>query len=228
MNGRARQGLAMAVVVAAVLLGLTVLRPNVGTEPSPTPIASPRASPSAAQMVLPDVGPIHIALSLPAGWQIGSAPGGVWVYFRHILIPYGIGFYVLDNLYADACNPALGWRSPPLGPTAEDLVTALTDLPTYAEVSVTISRVDGYPATHFEQVGDSPTLTPECVAGLNQFTEQGSVAPDSVVGQLALAQYRDVWIVDADGQRLLIVRYGGIGLDEELDAILASVRLTPT
>ena len=58
-----------------------------------------------------------------------------------------IGFYLIDDLLVDPCAPADGFRDPPIGPTAADLVDELMVLPAYRDSTTTGYTVGGLPAT---------------------------------------------------------------------------------
>ena len=41
-------------------------------------------------------------------------------------ISYAFAFWTAENLYADPCNPTSGELEPPIGPSVDDLVAALS------------------------------------------------------------------------------------------------------
>lgn len=235
-NNVIRFGLAAAVLVLVALLGVKFLPwSNVGgpigsptAKPDSTPISSPSTSSTASTEYLSDPAfPIPLTLRVPFGWNVSGDSSSESVHLPGFGWRTGIDFYVVDNLYADPCQPTRGWRDPPLGPTADDLVTVLTNLPPYVEATISTTDVDGYAAIHLDRSTAPSTFAAECRLSDVYLGEvySGSTDRDSAVGQLALGGYPDVWVVDVDGERLLIVRRGiGERLDD-LDAILASVQI---
>ena len=59
---------------------------------------------------------------------------------------YAFFWWNVDNLYVDPCDAAAGRRDPPIGPSVDDLVTALSTQPEFeatAPVDVTVGSFSG-------------------------------------------------------------------------------------
>jgi hypothetical protein len=131
-----------------------------------------------------------------------------------------VKFVIFDKVYADPCHPDQGLLSPLPGGSVDDLANALASLPSLVATTPTDVTVAGY---HGKQL----TLT----------------APTSIttcsVWQLPLGAYntmvpgqRDrVWILDINGQRLVIdapeVPSESAADKAKVQAILDSIRIAP-
>ena len=72
----------------------------------------------------------------------------------------GVGFVDVDNVFADPCRARLA--DPPVGPTVDDLVTALADLPGDATTAIDVT-VDGFDGKQIEFTVPDYTQDPDCV-----------------------------------------------------------------
>jgi hypothetical protein len=147
----------------------------------------------------------------------------------------------VTNLVSDGCRDH-SHSDPPVGPTVDDLATALADL---APFQVTSSPKDvtvyGYDGKHLELTvpdlpvegsGDNLRFT-ECLGGQSK----SWVAPfdttpgDAFYGYTGSGYTEEFWILDVDGTRLMIAaeRSAGSPQDDlaELRAILDSIRIEP-
>jgi hypothetical protein len=132
----------------------------------------------------------------------------------------GITFLIVENVVADPCGDALA--EPPVGPSVDDLVGAISNLDGFTATKPIDVKVDGYKGKQIEVTAPS---SPTC--GLNTWAtadRTNSVGP----GESNVLQ-----IVDVDGARVLIAEaYSGttdtVPADtlEKVDAILASVQIT--
>lgn len=157
MNHALRIALASAAVVAVAAIGISLFRGvNVGgpdlTGPTPSPTPEPAVlsdgpleagSYSVVPFTLPG-GPITFTLTVPSGWE-ADAPRGLW--------PAGgtegpdgaaMAFLQVEGLYADPCTGNSGEPDVAVGPSVDDLVTALGSQPTYESTEATDVIVDGY------------------------------------------------------------------------------------
>ena len=156
MNTTIRLGLAVAVVVVAVVLGINyVSGPNVGNEPEgssapsngsarPTPAARVRDLPLSVGVPAPLIGgdtyaltdfPVSITFDIPtyeapAEWNACSE-AAVEQYICFISGPdhvIQIGFLIVDNVVADPCGPDDVFVVPQVGLSVDELVTAISNL----------------------------------------------------------------------------------------------------
>jgi hypothetical protein len=213
---------ARLVAVAALLfiafVGINVLGPGPGisTAPSPSvspspsvaPTSSPAPSPSLAPSPSPPPAqespttlspgryqltaafPVAVSVELPNGWgecSIGPLEQGVC----SLDDQGGISFMIIDNVVADPCEDK--GLDPPVGPTVDDLVAAISALRGFQATSPIDVSVDGHP-------GKELTVTSPASSPCGLYTWKG---PDRTNG-VGLGEANRLRIVDVDGTRVLI------------------------
>jgi hypothetical protein len=168
--------------------------------------------------LLSHIPPLQVVFTVPSGWFKGNVPFAVWESDTNS----SVGFQAPDNVFKDACDPAAGTQEPSVGPTVDDLVAALAgmrNIVASAPVDVTLG---GYAGKQIDLTAD-PALS---------------------CGELAIWDYAEVtvpgpgegasdrlWIVDADGTRLVVIARTRAeappDVQAELEAVVNSVRITP-
>ena len=218
MNKFVAFAIAAAAAVVAVLVGAQLLgRSNVGTD-APTDTASPSTSPVVngalpaadaipeGSYVIGDPFPVEMGLQIGSGWSMWGGPfdSQVGAIYEGSPDDHGIIFVIVNNVYADACDPGAGAMTPELGPTVDDLATALaTQAGTESSDPVPVT-IDGHDGLYldYSYPGD------EC-AHLTRW-------PTSAGDRLALSGERDqVWILDVDGTRLVVDAFSFPGTSDE-------------
>jgi hypothetical protein len=138
----------------------------------------------------------------------------------------------LNNLVSDGCldfNPL----EPPVGPTVDDLATALSQLAPF-EVTAPPSDVTlfGYPGKHLELTVPDSGLA-GCVDGelhswISPLNDNGAT---SFSGYNGPGETEEFWILDVDGTRLVLVKWDSPQTSAEdiaeRDAIFDSIRIDP-
>jgi hypothetical protein len=206
-------GAAAAVLIAVVAINLVGPQPEQGTigpgstatptatptpRPStttPTPTPPPEPSPSVAfvgpgTFRLTDDFPVPVSVELPAGWgecSIGPLEQTVCGGPNDA----GVSFMVIDNVVASPCQD-IGLE-PPVGPSVDDLVSAISGLNGFQATSPVDVGVDGHPGKEF-------TITAPTSSLCNLFTWMG---PDRTNG-VGLGEANRLRIVDVNGVRVLI------------------------
>jgi hypothetical protein len=230
MNTTAKLAVGAATVVVA-LLGLNFLGPggpSVGGEPEPTPIPSPTASPSLiplTESVPLDAGryslgsqfPVGISFDLPSGWE--SCSLGVLEQGVCPVDGVGVGFLVIENVVADPCSGEL--LDPPVGPSIDDLATAVANLPRFDATPTEDATVDGFDARRL-------TITAPEDTGCDLSTW---ATPDRTNG-VAPGEANLLYLVDVDGVRVMInaAYFPADVTDEDLaaaEAVIASIQIEP-
>jgi hypothetical protein len=217
MNKFVTIGLAAAAVVVAAFLGYRLLiEPNVGGPPpipSPSPSPSAEASPtsestpmsfddfaggalSPGSYVLSGVEPFQITFTVPSGWEKLAVPAMVWSREDD---KSTVGYFTVDDLVSDPCDPSQGYVG--LGPSADDLATALGAMPGYELNLSAETTISGFAATMLDvQWGDPP-----CAEGVEAqlgISQPGDVVrPHPGAGEQLFSRW---YIVDVDGERLVI------------------------
>lgn len=232
-NNIIRFGVAAAAVVLAVILGVNFLSgPSVGGDQDPTPSPTPTAAVSPVELpslegVPLSAGtyslgasfPVGITFEVPSGWS--SCSQGVLeqglCYGGHPGV--ALTFLIVDNVVADPCDSSRTLLDPPVGPSVEDLVAAISNLAGFEASATTDVTVDGFQGKQF-------TLTAPDIEGCGWTW----ATADRTAG-VAATEVNEVRILDVDGVRLVITgTYFPQTPEESLSAYqqaIASVGIEP-
>jgi hypothetical protein len=210
MNSFAKFGVAAAVVVVAALLGFNYLvAPNVGgpglDDPSPTPLpVEPTPEPTAAsrtQEIIPNGIPdMRLTVTVPSHWTAFEG----WALNGTDVAPpagYGMGFWGIANLYADPLDRSAGLAEP-IGPTVDDLVEALVSHPGWTATEPTPVTIDGYAGMYLEVTVPDDVTFGDCDPD-NGFWMWTTPTAGQRCAQ-APGQIHHMWVLDVDGERLVI------------------------
>ena len=154
----------------------------------------------------------------------------------------GVSITTVTNLVRDGCNDH-SWADPPIGPSVDDLATALADLTPFQVTSppkdVTIYGYSGtqleltVPDLPVEGEGDDLRFT-GCIDGnLKSWVAFIDTAEpgDAFYGYTGPGYSEEFWILDVEGTRLMIAAERSPGSPArdlaELQAILDSIRIEP-
>ena len=171
---------------------------------------------------------VPVTFALPPGWETSD---GVFILKSDADIAFGVAFYDVANIYADPCQWVL--LDPPVGPTVDDLVSALANAPAFDATAAHDITVDGFEGKQIEfTVPDYDE--DECRDGRfglwkedSPFGVRNGDAPD--LWAQAPGQHNRVWILDVDGTRLTILAGylpNTSAQDRaDLDEILGSIRI---
>ena len=246
---RPRDGWAIVVGVTFVLAACSS-GPSVADLPTPT---TPSSDPgSAAQDVWafehftdlepgtyfidPDLDPdtsLRVEFEIPAeGWQAWTG-AAKFSEVGHV----GVSITDVSNLVSHGCRDH-SWADPPVGPSVDDLATALADLAPFRVTSpVKDVTIYGYDGEYLEL-----TVPKLPVDGAGKFGvrrrephELGRcvrhAAGDAFYGYTGPGYIEEFWILDVDGSRLMIAAERSPGSPPkdvaELSAILDSIRIEP-
>jgi hypothetical protein len=244
-NPALRLGFAAAALVVAVGLGASLMSgPQVGgvASPSPSPSASPSASPSpspsassdeTARVLRPgphalDPGfPVSITFDIPpttapAQWLACSASEveqGVCYESAEGVSGPAVSFLIVTNVVADPCGEAL--LDPPVGPSVDDLVTAISNLKGFSASTPRDITVGGFPGKEFTVTAPTSGCDMRTWATANRTNGVG------------LGERNVIQILDVDGVRVLISgAYDPDSTTAEADLaairqVLSSVQIEP-
>jgi hypothetical protein len=214
-NNLMRAALVAAVLVVAVIIGAKLLQqPSVGS-PSvePSPSAAPSASAPARLDLLPTgdlaagtyeidkVFPVRLTFSVPVGFGHGrGAADGVGIQGN----PSGRGFefQIAKNVYPDPCHTHAGAANPPIGPSVDELVTAMTTLVGFQAGPVTDVSIGGLPAKAFDLTNDIDQSTCD-----DQSVETFIFAGSSGSSGVGRGEHQRIYVMDVQGTRLMIMTY---------------------
>ena len=211
MNKFVAMGLGIAAAVVALVIVGQYLGSNVGGPPveTPTPPA-PTSTQTTTVLPLPldggaDLDPGRYYLSalevefnfeVPAGWFVCSTDGLEQAVCR-MPTPdqagLGLSFAMVENVVADPCGPEDGLLDPPVGPSVDDLVTAISGLQGFEATTPVDIAIDGFQGKEF-------TLTAPTNAGCDLLTWATALRTNGV----GPGEVNVVRIVDVDGMRVLI------------------------
>jgi hypothetical protein len=260
MNGAFKIAVGSAAVAAVVLAGITFLprstspaggaggEPSASPSPTPTPAPTPTAAASAGVTEFPGYSdvvapgtyvwradgmttPVDITFTIPSGWMSRYAiphkdrggPGEI-----------AVGNWIVSNVYADPCRWQGSLLDPPVGPTVDDLASALVAQTGRNATAPTDVTLGGYPAKRVELSIPADIDVASCDEGvIRTSVSPGDDATHSSPNTENLGMHPGqldvVYIVDVDGDRLVIDTWHMPGTSAadlaELDAILASMRI---
>jgi hypothetical protein len=254
MTGRHGRSLVLAALMA---LGACAPGPEAAdpTIPSPTAPGDPSPTPTVQDImelepfaplepgtyfIDPDLDPstpLRVVYEVPVkGWSmwIGAAE---FANDGHV----GVSITTVTNLVQHGCRDH-SWADPPVGPSVDDLATALADLAPFRVTSPPKDvTVYGYRGKHLELT--VPDLPVEEVGDDRRFTgcEEGKLkswvaaidteSGDAYYGYTGPGYTEEFWILDVDGTRLMIVAERSPGSPRkdlaEQRAILDSIRIEP-
>jgi hypothetical protein len=211
MGNTIRLAAAVATVVLAGVVGVTLLpgggAPEPSPAPSPTPTPSPRALTDGSLITLEpgtyvaaDPFPLRVTFTVPAGWA-GNIGGPYAVFLERATGLDAVSFSIFDTVYADPCHFDKGPLNPLPGPSVGDLATALVSLKGLDATTATDVTLSGYQ-------GKQLTLTaPASFAGCT-LTPDGNFRvwelPLGATNDLTPGERDRVWILDVGGTRLVI------------------------
>ncbi|HTE65561.1 MAG TPA: hypothetical protein VK736_04800 [Candidatus Binatia bacterium] len=237
-NNIVRFGIAAAAVVLAVVLGITLLGPNVGGEleptatPTPSAAVSPKALPVAENVALSpgaySLGagfPVGITFEVPAGWvscSSGPVEQGACQSASNQVPGVGVAFTIIDNVVADPCGTNGALLDPPVGPSVDDLVTAISNLEGFEATAAMDVNVDGFDGRRF-------TMTAPGDAGA---CELKTWATEDRTNGVGAGEVHEMRILDVGGVRVVIsgVYFPSSVSEEQLSAlqqVIASIQIEP-
>ena len=227
--------LGVILIVSVTLLGYRYLAgPSVGGPGVDDPLPSPTASSARplpltfddtlqpGRYTLAESFPVELTFDLPAGWiscSLGEMEQGVCRSPTQNESGIGINFLVIENVVADPCSDLL--MNPPVGPTVEDLVDAVSSWERFEATAAEDVTVDGYAAKRL-------TVTAPDEPGCALLTW---ATPDRTNG-VGPSEINDLHIVDVAGVRILIsaAYFPALVTPEDLAAfeeLLASIQIEP-
>jgi hypothetical protein len=212
--------------------GSTTKEPSV----SPSPIVRPLRDTGGTAILDPgtyvlDYFPVDLAFDIPdgdpPGWHVGmSTPdAAVVLWYTAPDFTYLYAFWNVDNVFVDPCDAPAGELEPAIGPSVDDLVGALTNLPEF-QVTVPVDvTVGDFQGKEIELTALDPGHCPDVIA-----FSWGDGFTDVPVGATLRLQ-----ILDVDGVRIVMTDGPWINepvkrdaaAEAELQQILDSIRIEP-
>ena len=245
MNNPLKLAIAAAAIAVVAVAGINLLPRQGGIGgpgPSPTAVPSPTPSPVAnfvgsfapgTTYVIDDpccVRSSRIAFTLPAtGWSafdpvfVGKNVAGGGDTFDLYFSPF-----LVDNVYTGGCHWVGTALNPPVGPTVDDLATALLAQAGPGASPPVAVTVGGHPGKKVELSIPQDIDVTTCDSALfGRWLAAGQLS-DAAPWTYGNGQHNTVYIIDVDGTRQVIdTMYlpGTSAADRaELDQIIASLR----
>jgi hypothetical protein len=220
---------AAATIAVVMLIGFAlVFGPGGPATPEPSPTTGPTAQSSPTEPIetmLPagtyslEGFPVGVSFSVPSGWTRCDMNPSEQAVCR-VGANGGVQFMIVVNVVADPCDDVL--LDPPVGPSVDDLVAALSGLSRFTATAPVDVTLDGFTGKEF-------TLTAPSGQGC---TLRTWATPDRING-VGLNEANLIRIIDVDGTRVVMAGpYPRLALDAA-DAIAAmrqvmdSVTFTP-
>lgn len=239
MNTPIRIAVAAAAVVLIALVGINLMARSggVGGGPPASPTASPTPAPTVAGGSVPaplqpgtyvaaDPFLVRVTFTVPAGWE-GHIGGPFFVGLDRPDSKDGMGFSISPALYAHPCQVDTGLLPVQPGPSVADLATALANLPGMQATTPTDVTLAGYQGKQLALT--APASSAGCTPGPDGYPIWQ--LPLGGVTSLPPGWSDRVWILDVNGQRLVIdspVMPGQTAANQaEVQGILDSIRLAP-
>lgn len=182
--------------------------------------------------------PLRVVYDIePDGWSMWAGAVKFEEDERHV----GMSITTVDNLVSDGCTDH-SRADPPIGPSVDDLASALADLAPFEVTSppgdVSVYGYDGkhleltVPDLPVEPSGDGLRFS-ECTSGqlMSWVAPWDTSDGDAFYGYTGPGYTEEFWILDVEGTRLMIAAERSAGSPEddldELQAILDSIRIEP-
>jgi hypothetical protein len=200
----ARLGLATAAILFVAILGLALFGwgPNIGgpmETPAPRPTPSPMTlSPggrtlAAGTYVTGDSFPVRATLEVPARWE--SCGWGSLELGACNRSNAGVTFMIVDNVVADPCDPSQAQLVPPVGPSVDDLVAAISNLRGFEATEPVDITLDGFDGKQFDVTAPAVGFCADEISTWSNRLRTNGVS----AGEVNLLR-----VLDVDGTRLLV------------------------
>jgi hypothetical protein len=234
MNSTLKTIMPFAAVLIAVVAGATLLPAamSVAVGPSGTPSPSTTATPSvpflSTQPYAISPGTYRVStysadvrITVPEGWHRFEDGPGFSAIVDDTAVPEGfraVAFWTVDRTYADPCGDLNA--EVPIGPSVDDLVAVLSDIPHTTASTPIQTSIGGVPATKLQLFLSRELPCPP--ARFHLWEGRYAQGP---------AERDNVWVLEVDGERLLILAEWLPGVTEddltELGRIVDSIEIQP-
>lgn len=249
MNTTTRYAVGAAAVALVAIISVSAMTGGTGTFGSadPTATAIPTVSPDPTVSPEPSVRALSGQTPLARGryavltgidMQVTAAVTDNWSAVgdwavrgpRGYEAPDGMGlrFYTVSNLLNNPSSYADGLQDPPVGPTVEDLIEAIVAQEEWTSSRPTELTIGGYPAQHVRiTIPDGAEFDPRDDGGaFYLFQDEGA----GQIWGLEVGQMFDVYVVDVDGERLVLdaFHYPGTSAADlaALQAVVDSIQIS--
>ncbi len=217
-----------------------VVEPNVGgpglgdhsptPRPTPTPVAALAGQEDivAGRYLIESGISTRVTAAVPNGWSAIDSWGVRGPLGNEAPDSSGIRFYTVGNLLNNPSSYVDGLQDPPVGPTVDDLIEAIVEQAEWTSSTPSDTTIGGYPAQHVQiTIPDGAEFDSRDGGAFYLFQDEGS-------GQIwgsEVGQMFDVYVVDVDGERLVLDAFHYPGTAETdlaaLQAVVDSIEIDP-
>jgi hypothetical protein len=229
-NNYVRVGLVAVAAVIVVVIAINLLpgSPAPGGEPTPSPSVAPSATPEAT----PQPTPTAFTMAVPGAQATVAVPPG-WTrngwYLTKSDLFLSAWPVAVENVYGDPCHWQSSLLDPPVGPTVDDLATALGNQ-LIRDATVEDVTLGGYSGKVVHMSLPADLDWADCdlaqVGAWSEAAEQGPSRTLQSPGELD-----DVYIVDVEGVRVVVtdawMPTSAAADVAELEAMLDSITIQP-
>ena len=236
MNKILAVGLGAVAVVAVLLVGSQLFNSNIGVDPSPTPEPTGTPEPSPTDFAALEMGDrltdgdyvftqmdgVQVVFTGSPAWE-RNFPN--WVVWSVDDDKATMGVSTVDNVVIDPCQPELGFQDPAVGPTVDDLVTALGAVPGLTFSAPEAVTQDGYEGVKLDYV--PPDGFDNCLDNMGEaplMTVDGTGESDSVITAPSGNDAFSLFVFDIEGTRVVIAAAFTPNRTDELYEMLNSIR----
>jgi hypothetical protein len=232
-NNVVRVGLVAAAVVIVAIVAINLLpgTPGPGGEPTPSPSAAeslapgaaPSATASAYGMSVPGTSGGQSTLIVPPGWT----RNGWYIINNNVFL--SVWPVAVENVYSDPCHWQSSLLDPPVGPTVDELATALGNQAMRA-ATVEDVTLGGYSGKVVHQSLPADLDFTTCDLGMvGAWSEAGTEEPSRTLQ--SPGELDDVYIVDVEGVRVVVTASwlpsSAAATVTELEGMLDSLTIEP-
>lgn len=242
MNKFTTIALGAAAVVVALFVGVQLFGSSdggTGSQPTPSPTVEPTPGASAADpmdfaalamgdrlvdgdYVFTHMDGLRVLFTGSSAWERNSPNWVVWSIDDY---KAKIGVSTVDNVVIDPCQPELGFQDPAVGPTVDDLVTALGAVPGLTFSAPEAVTQDGYEGVKLDYV--PPDGFDNCLDNMGEamlMTVDGTAQSDTTIIAPSGDDAFSLFIFDIDGTRVVIAAAFTPDRTDELYEMLNSIR----
>ncbi len=236
MNTTAKYALGAAAAVLVAVIGFTIVGGGSGNFGAPDPTPTPSSTPVAILAGQQDLAAGRYSIASGISMQVSAAVPNDWSAvgswgFRGpqgYEPPQGTGlrFYTVGNLLNNPSDVNDGLQDPPVGPTVDHLIEAIVDQSEWTASIPSDTTIGGFPARHVRiTIPDGAELDPRNGGSFFLFQDEGA----GQIWGLAAGQMFEVYVVDVEGERLVLDAFHYPGTSEadfaELQAVVDSIRI---
>lgn len=168
--------------------------------------------------------PVRVTFIAPAGWAVCGI-GAAEVSLCPERDERAVTFLIAENVVADPCDPSRPLLEPPVGPSVDDLVVAISRLANFAATDPVEVTGDGFTGKQFRLTAPAAPPCGLTAVGLGTWSSRERI------NGVSRGEVNLVRIMDIGGVRLMVAgaHYSGASAESiaEIDDLIGSIRVAP-